>query len=134
MYSTTSNSKHNLVLYSLLYLSQFLSVESVLSEFNTNDIPNPSNCKFISLCCFSLSRPLPAIRELTTTTSNEEEEEAAARLLLEELWIKHQIEQEQQDQHDLKLFYEIKKEESDIERAKKAYKRLVKKYVGSLSS
>jgi hypothetical protein len=63
------------------------------------------------------------------TTSNNEELEAAAEL--EELWIKHQIEQQLEDQHDLKLFHQMRKEESDIERAKRAYKRLVKKYVNN---
>jgi hypothetical protein len=57
-----------------------------------------------------------------TIITNEEE-------LLKELWIQHQIEQQKQDQHDLKLFHEMRQEESDIQKAKRAYKRLVKKYV-----
>jgi hypothetical protein len=57
-----------------------------------------------------------------TITNNEEE-------LLKELWIQHQIEQQKQDQHDLKLFHEMRQEELDIKKAQKAYRRLVKKYI-----
>jgi len=40
----------------------------------------------------------------------EQEEQEAAEL---ELFIQHEIEQERQDQHDLKMFYKIKQEKEE---------------------
>jgi hypothetical protein len=52
----------------------------------------------------------------------------------EEEFIQNQTEQQKQDQHDLKLFEEIKNEETAaIKKARRQYSRLVKKYMESLT-
>jgi hypothetical protein len=38
-----------------------------------------------------------------------------------ELFIQYQLEQERQDQHDLNLFYEMKNEEANAEKARRFY-------------
>ncbi len=60
------------------------------------------------------------------TSQLEEEEEL-------ELWIQHQIEQQKEDQHNLRMFYEMKQEEANVKKARRYYNRLVKKYIDSLS-
>ena len=65
-------------------------------------------------------------RSRIMTSQLEEEEEL-------ELWIQHQIEQQKEDQHNLRMFYEMKQEEANVKKARRYYNRLVKKYIDSLS-
>lgn len=43
---------------------------------------------------------------------------AEEEIVVEEERIQYQIEQERQDQYDLKLFYEMKNEEANVKKAK----------------
>jgi hypothetical protein len=50
-----------------------------------------------------------------------EDQEAAER-------IAHRFEQQKEDQYDLRVFYEMKQEESHVKKARRSYSRLIKNF------